>query len=186
MAVFRAFFTSCELRRNMVWRRLNVLFLGAVTLLASIPGSALALECKRKTTGYFQQMQAAAQVAMVPRQIPGLAKSLTGAPGDPARGRAIVEDPQKGNCLMCHHISSLGDEAAQGSIGPNISDVSVRLDEPQLRQRIVEPRVVTPSTIMPAFHSTERFARVPAQLAGAPILTPAEVEDVVAFLKTLK
>lgn len=151
-----------------------------------MPGDALALECKRKTTGYFQQMQAAAQVAMVPRTIPGLANSLTGAPGDPARGRAVVLDPEKGNCLMCHHVASLGDEAVQGSIGPNISDISVRLDEAQLRQRIVDPKAVTPNTIMPAFHSTEGFARVPEQLAGKPILTPAEVEDVVAFLKTLK
>jgi L-cysteine S-thiosulfotransferase len=170
----------------MVRRRLNVLFLGLATIFVAMPGDVSALECKRKTTGYFQQMQAAAQVAMVPRNIPGLAKSLTGAPGDPARGRAIVLDPQKGNCLMCHHIASLGDEAAQGNLGPNISDVSVRLDEAQLRQRIVDPKAVTPSTIMPAFQSTERFARVPEQLAGKPILTPSEVEDVVAFLKTLK
>lgn len=131
-------------------------------------------------------MNAAAQAALLPRKLPGIARSLTGGIGDPARGKAVVLDENKGNCLMCHRIASLGDELQQGNLGPNLSDIGTRLTEEQLRQRVVDPRVISPTTIMPAFHTVENFARVPAEMAGTTLLTPAEVEDVVAFLKNLK
>jgi sulfur-oxidizing protein SoxX len=149
-------------------------------------GIAHALQCERKKTGYFQQMQVVEQAALIPRSIPGLSISLSGAPGDAARGRAIVTDETKGNCLMCHHIPKLGKETEKSTIGPKIGDIGARLSEAQLRQRIVNAKVVTPNTIMPAFHVTKRYVRVSPTQAGVPILTAQEVEDVVAFLKTLK
>jgi L-cysteine S-thiosulfotransferase len=166
--------------------RVQILLLGLTAAAVSIPVNAFALKCTPKAAGYFQQMDAAARAAVLPRQLPGIAHSLTGGIGDPARGKAIMLDEKKGNCLMCHRIASLGAEAQQGNIGPNLSDVGNRLTEEQLRQRVVDPRVTSPNTIMPAFHVQERFARLPANLGDAPILSAAEVEDVVAYLKSMK
>jgi sulfur-oxidizing protein SoxX len=170
----------------MGWLKLYGIFLSAMAVFFLAFGIAHALQCERKKTGYFQQMRAAEQAALIPRHIPGLSISLTGVPGDAERGRAIVIDETKGNCLMCHHIPELGKEDEKSTIGPNIDDIGTRLSEAQLRQRIVNAKVVTPDTIMPAFHVTKHFARVSPMRAGVPILTAQEVEDVVAFLKTLK
>jgi sulfur-oxidizing protein SoxX len=174
------------LRLKMGWLKLYGLFLSAMATFVLAFGVAHALQCERKKTGYFQQMRAAEQAALIPRHIPGLGTSLTGAPGDAARGRAIVLDEAKGNCLMCHQIPELSKDSEKSTIGPNIGDIGTRLSEAQLRQRIVDAKVVTPDTIMPAFHVTKRYARVSPKRAGVPILTAQEVEDVIAFLKTLK
>lgn len=162
------------------------LLIGLAAAIALIPVRAVAIKCTPKTTGYFQQMNAAAQAALLPRKLPGIPRSLTGGIGDPVRGRTIVLDEKKGNCLMCHRIASLGEESKQGNVGPNLSDIGNRLTEDQLRQRVVDPRVISPNTIMPAFQTQENYARVPADLAGTTILSPAEVEDVIAYLKNLK
>ncbi|MEJ2118744.1 MAG: sulfur oxidation c-type cytochrome SoxX [Alphaproteobacteria bacterium] len=165
---------------------LNGIFLSAMATFVLASSFAHAIECKRKKTGYFQQMRAAKQAALVPRHIPGINKSLTGAPGDAERGRTIMLDESKGNCLMCHRIPELGQDSEKSTIGPNLGDVGARLSEAQLRQRIVNAKAVTPDTIMPAFHVTKSYARVSPAQVGVPVLTAQEVEDVVAFLKTLK
>jgi sulfur-oxidizing protein SoxX len=170
----------------MGWLKLNGLFLSAMAAFVLASGGAYALKCQRKKTGYFQQMLAARQAALVPRHIPGLNNSLTGAPGDAQRGRDIVLDETKGNCLMCHRIPELSQDSEKSTIGPNLGDVGARLNEAQLRQRIVNAKAVSPDTIMPAFHVTKRYARVSPMRVGVPVLTAQEVEDVVAFLKTLK
>ena len=112
--------------------------------------------------------------------------SLTGKPGDPQKGAAVVTNRALGNCLACHKISALDKEPFQGEIGPPLDGVAGRWDEGQLRLIVVNAKEVFDGTVMPAFYRTEGLRRVRPQFEGKPILTAEQVEDVVAFLKTLK
>jgi sulfur-oxidizing protein SoxX len=154
--------------------------------LVAISGGANALECKPKTAGYFQQMAAFASKAPSPAELVGIVQSLTGSIGDPARGRVVMIDKEKGNCLACHRVPVLGEEPAHGDLGPNLNGVGGRFTEAQLRQIIVDPKVLFPNTLMPAFHISPDFQRVPQNLAANTVLAPGEVEDVIAFLKNLR
>ena len=111
--------------------------------------------------------------------------SLTGAPGDPARGRAIVGNRQKGLCLLCH-AGPFPEERFQGTLAPDLNGAGSRWSEGQLRLRLVDSRRVNPATIMPAYYRAEGLSRVAASFRGKPILAADEIEDVIAFLKTLR
>jgi sulfur-oxidizing protein SoxX len=111
--------------------------------------------------------------------------SLTGAVGDPARGRAIVGNRQKGLCLLCH-TGPFPEERFQGTLAPDLKGAGSRWSEGQLRLRLVDSRRVNPATIMPAYYRTEGLSRVAASFRGKPILAADEIEDVIAFLKTLR
>jgi L-cysteine S-thiosulfotransferase len=111
--------------------------------------------------------------------------SLTGAPGDPARGRAIVGNRQKGLCLLCH-AGPFPEERFQGTLAPDLKGAGSRWTEGQLRLRLVDSRRVNPATIMPAYYRAEGLSRVAASFRGKPILAADEIEDVIAFLKTLR
>jgi sulfur-oxidizing protein SoxX len=110
---------------------------------------------------------------------------MSGAKGDPARGRAIVVTRQQGLCLLCHS-GPFPEERFQGSIGPDLNGIGSRLSEGQIRMRIVDPARFNPSTIMPAYYRTENLTRVAPSFQGKPILSAEQIEDVVAFLATLK
>lgn len=110
---------------------------------------------------------------------------LTDTPGDPERGRAIVGEPTRGLCLLCHS-GPFPEVRFQGDLAPDLAGAGDRLTIPQLRQQIVDSRVVNPDTIMPPFHSIVDLDRVGTRWQGDTILTAQEVEDVVAFLATLK
>src|SRR5207245_6351427 len=84
----------------------------------------------------------------------GLTKSLTGARGDPARGRAIVVNRQVGLCLLCHS-GPFPEERFQGNLAPDLAGAGKRASEGQLRLRIVDSSRINPTTIMPAYHRTE-------------------------------
>ena len=169
----------------MTWLNGAGLAVAAVAF-AAMSGRADALECKPKTAGYFQQMAAFAKAAPSPADLVGIAQSLTGAMGDPARGRLVMIDKDKGNCLACHRVPALSEEPAHGDLGPNLNGVGGRFTEAQLRQIIVDPKVLFPNTVMPAFHIVPDFQRVPQNVAGVTVLAPGEVEDVLAFLKDLR
>jgi len=111
-------------------------------------------------------------------------QSLTGAKGDPARGRAIVVSRQVGLCLLCHS-GPFPEERFQGNLAPDLSGAGRRWSEGELRLRIVDPARVKRSTIMPAYHRTEGLTRVGRAWRDKPILTAEQIEDVVAFLTTL-
>ena len=110
--------------------------------------------------------------------------SLTGAKGDPVRGRALVANRQVGLCLLCHS-GPFPEERFQGNLAPDLRN-SARLSEGELRQRIVNPRKANPGSIMPAYFETDGLTRVAPPLRGKPILTAEQIEDVVAYLLTLK
>jgi sulfur-oxidizing protein SoxX len=112
-------------------------------------------------------------------------RSLTGAPGDPERGRAIVASRQVGLCLLCHS-GPFPEERFQGDLAPDLRGAGRRWSEGQLRLRLVDPARLNPTTIMPAYHRTEGLVRVAPASRGKPILTAEQIEDVVAFLTTLK
>ena len=114
-----------------------------------------------------------------------LPQSLTGAPGDPARGRAIVANRQVGLCLLCHS-GPFPQERFQGELAPDLRGAGARWTEGQLRLRIVDSGRINPASIMPAYHRTEGLTRVAPAFRGKPILSAEQVEDVVAFLMTLK
>jgi sulfur-oxidizing protein SoxX len=111
--------------------------------------------------------------------------SLTGAPGDPARGRAIVASRQTGLCLLCHS-APLPEEKFQGTIGPDLKGAGSRYTEGQLRLRIVDASRIVPGTIMPAYYRLEGLDRVAPAFRDKTVLTAEQIEDVVAFLMTLR
>jgi sulfur-oxidizing protein SoxX len=112
-------------------------------------------------------------------------ESLTGARGDPARGRAIVTNRQLGLCLLCHS-GPFPEERFQGNLATDLKGAGSRWSEGQLRLRLVDPARLNAATIMPAYHRTEGLVRVGPAWQGKPVLTAEQIEDVVAFLTTLK
>jgi sulfur-oxidizing protein SoxX len=121
----------------------------------------------------------------VARSQDSIPQSLTGAKGDPARGRAIVVNRQVGLCLLCHS-GPFPEERFQGNLAPDLRGAGARWSEGQLRLRIVDSGRINPSSIMPAYHRTEGLARVAPAWRGKPVLTAEQIEDVVAFLMTLR
>ena len=110
---------------------------------------------------------------------------LTGQPGDPAGGRAIVLNRQVGLCLLCHS-GPFPEERFQGNIGPDLGGVGARWSEGQIRLRLVDGRRLNPDTIMPSYYVTDGLMRVAPAWRGKPVLTAEQIEDVVAFLTTLR
>lgn len=111
--------------------------------------------------------------------------SLTGEPGDPARGRAIVADRRVGLCLLCHS-GPFPEERFQGTLAPDLGGAGARWSVGQLRLRLVDSRRLNPETIMPAYYRIDGLTRVGAAWRGRPVLNAQEIEDVVAFLATLR
>jgi sulfur-oxidizing protein SoxX len=110
---------------------------------------------------------------------------LTGMPGDAARGRAIVLDRQRGLCLLCHS-GPFPEERFQGDLAPSLTGAGMRLTEGQLRLRMADGRRLNSDTIMPSYYSLEGLQRVGEAWQGRPVLSAEEIEDVVAFLATLR
>jgi L-cysteine S-thiosulfotransferase len=111
--------------------------------------------------------------------------SLTGQKGEPAHGRAIVIDRQVGMCLLCHS-GPFPEVNLQGTIAPDLRGAGARLTEEQLRLRIVDASRLNPDTIMPPYYRIDGLYRVAPSFQGKPILTAEQIEDVVAFIATLR
>jgi sulfur-oxidizing protein SoxX len=118
------------------------------------------------------------------RPIDSIAEPLTTMPGDPVRGREVVGG-RDANCLFCHAIPETS-ERFMGNIGPPLAGVATRLTAGQIRLRIVDPTRLNRDVVMPAYHRVEGLERVAPAYRGKPILTAQQIEDVIAYLLTLK
>lgn len=128
---------------------------------------------------------AAAQVK--PFEVLGdaIPQALAAQPGDAMRGRAIVVSRQKGLCLLCHS-GPFAEERFQGSLAPSLAGAGSRWNPAQLRLRIADGRRLNPDAIMPSYYRVNDLVQVGAAWRGQPVLTAEEIEDVVAFLATLR
>jgi sulfur-oxidizing protein SoxX len=147
--------------------------LATAALLASIAGSALA-----QSGG----AQGATPYTVVGDAIP---KPLADKPGDAARGRAIVANRSVGLCLLCHS-GPIAEERFQGTLAPSLAGAGGRWSVAQLRLRIVDGARLNPDTIMPPYYRTTGLQRVAKPFEGKTVLTAEQIEDVVAYLATLK
>jgi len=143
------------------------------TLLGALAGAVL--------LGTFAANANAAEFMVVDDTIPA---SLTGKAGDPAAGKKTAINKKKGNCLACH-VMPIPEEQFHGNIGPNLGEVGNTMSAAEMRIRLADPKLVNPGTIMPAFLKPGT-TRVLKKFEGKAILTPQEVEDVIAYLLTLK
>ena len=112
-------------------------------------------------------------------------KSLTGKPGNADNGRKLAIHRKKGNCLACHQLP-IPEQAFHGNVGPDLAGVASRYSEGEIRLRVVDPKVINEETIMPAFYKKTGFHRVLKKFQGKTIIGAQDVEDIVAYLMTLK
>lgn len=105
------------------------------------------------------------------------------APGDAFRGRALFATRDEARCVLCHAAPGID---GGGNLGPSLAGVGSRLGAAQIRLRVADITRVHPDAVMPTFHRTEGMTRVAPQYAGKPVLGAAQVEDLVAWLETLK
>ncbi|MBM2576319.1 sulfur oxidation c-type cytochrome SoxX [Jannaschia sp. Os4] len=120
--------------------------------------------------------------------------SLTGVPGDPANGEVVMTSRGKGNCIACHGVTALEDHPFHGEVGPVLDGAADRWTEADLRGIVANAKMVFPESVMPSFYKTNGYVRPGDAYTGKaattdelpPLLTAQEVEDVVAYLMTLK
>jgi sulfur-oxidizing protein SoxX len=119
--------------------------------------------------------------------------SLTGTPGDSANGIKVMTTAALGNCVACHTIAALPEVQFPGDIAPPLDGVADRWSEAELRGIVANAKMTFDDSFMPAFYKTEGFIRPGGGYSGKapegdlpPILTGQQIEDVVAYLLTLK
>ncbi len=115
-----------------------------------------------------------------------IAASLTGNSGDAATGREVFANRKLGNCLACHVNADLQEQPFHGEVGPPLDGVGDRYNAAELRGIVVDSKMTFEDTIMPSFYRTVNGARPAEDFKGKPILTAEQVEDVLAYLTTLK
>ena len=113
-----------------------------------------------------------------------IVEPLTRTAGDPDRGKQIVLDRERGDCLVCHTVP-LSDRQMHGTVGPPLDGVGSRFPAEVLRLRLVDSKVINPQSIMPAYHRVSKLYRVLKPYRDRPLLTAQEIEDVIAYLLTL-
>ena len=114
----------------------------------------------------------------------GIPASLTRTPGDAVRGRALVLD-RASTCVLCHS-GPFPETKFQGDLAPNLAGAGSRWSVSQLRLRLVDASRFNPNTIMPSYYRVDRLDRVGRNWQGKPILSAEQIEDIVAYLATLR
>jgi L-cysteine S-thiosulfotransferase len=112
--------------------------------------------------------------------------SLTGVAGDPANGRKVFANRKQGNCLACHVNTDISEQAFHGEVGPALDGVASRWEEAQMRGILVNSKNMFEGTIMPSFYRMTNGVRPLKKFDGKTILSAQQVEDVLAYLKTLQ
>ncbi|MCV6547114.1 MAG: sulfur oxidation c-type cytochrome SoxX [Cohaesibacter sp.] len=115
-----------------------------------------------------------------------VAASLTGAAGNVQEGRKVFISRKLGNCLACHANEDMAKQQFHGEVGPSLDGVADRWDEAQLRGILINSKETFEGTIMPAFYVDGGFARTKEKFKGKTILSAQQLEDVLAYLVTLK
>lgn len=122
-----------------------------------------------------------------------VAESLTGAAGDAAEGRKIMANRGLGNCVACHEVSDMADVPFHGEVGPMLDGAADRWNEAELRGIVANAKMMFDGTMMPSFYKSSGYIRPGDAFSGKsgteplpPLLTAQQVEDVVAYLLTLK
>ena len=115
----------------------------------------------------------------------GIPSALTSRAGDPVEGEEVFANRDRGHCVLCHVVSTL-DAEFQGNVGPALSDIGDRLTPAQLRLRIADYQIIRPGTLMPSYYRNHDLYQVGAEFTDDPVLTAQELEDLVAYLGTLK
>jgi sulfur-oxidizing protein SoxX len=111
-------------------------------------------------------------------------QSLTGAPGDAARGRALVLE-RSSTCILCHS-GPFPETRFQGDLAPSLAGAGGRWSEGQLRLRLVDASSLNPATIMPSYYRLDGLVRAGPAWRGKPILSAEQIEDMVAYLSSLR
>ena len=112
--------------------------------------------------------------------------SLTGTAGDASAGRKSFMNRKLGNCLACHTNDDMPEQQFHGEVGPPLTGVADRWEAAELRGIVVNAKMMFDGTIMPAFYIDSGYERPLKKFDGKSILTAQQVEDVVAYLLTLK
>jgi L-cysteine S-thiosulfotransferase len=146
---------------------------------AWLAAAAFALPSMADAQGSF--VQGLRAYAVVGDAIP---ESLTGAPGDAARGRALVLD-RTSTCILCHS-GPFPEQKFQGDLAPSLAGAGSRWSEGQLRLRLVDAPRLNPATIMPSYYRVDGLVRVGPAWRGKPILSAEQIEDIVAYLASLR
>ncbi|HET7887889.1 MAG TPA: sulfur oxidation c-type cytochrome SoxX [Bradyrhizobium sp.] len=113
-----------------------------------------------------------------------IAESLTGVPGDATRGRKLIVE-RTNTCILCHS-GPFPEEKFQGDLAPNLAGAGSRWSVAQLRLRLVDASRLNPETIMPSYYRIDGLDRVAPNWRGKPILSAEQIEDIVAYLATLR